>query len=229
MFRHRNENRRLNQQAILFDMDGVLLDSMPWHVRAWLDAFSDFGLPSFEPELFYLHEGAIEPETAVEIFRSQGVSMTPSLFSEIFQRQKEIFKTRYRHKVAPYPDVSELLEELASHDFQMALVTSSHRDVLSEVLPEEITEFMAVIITGDEVDRRKPWPDPYLAGMERLGVAAPDAVVVENAPAGIKAAKAAKAPCIALTTTLPAEKLAQADLVLPDHAALRDLFLRMRG
>ncbi len=225
MFGHRDEDRRLRPQAVLFDMDGVLLDSMPWHVRAWLDAFSEFGLPSFHPELFYLHEGAIEPETAVEIFRSEGVSMTPSLFHEVFRRQKEIFKSRYRQNVAPYPEVPELLEELAAHDFRMALVTSSHRDVLSEVLPEKIIDFMSVVITGDEVQRRKPWPDPYLAGMARLGVAGDRAVVIENAPAGIRAAKGADAACIALSTTLSKEHLEEADLVVRDHAELKQILL----
>ncbi len=220
MFRDNNENSPISPKGILFDMDGVLLDSMRWHVRAWQDAFEEMGFPSFEEDLFYRHEGAVEPENAVEIFRCEGVKMTSSLFSTVFRRQKEIFKACYSHEVRPYTEVPSLLEMLAEKGWQMGVVTSTHRDLLSEICPEGVLDFMSVVVTGDEVSRRKPFPDPYLKGIAGLGIQNRDAIVVENAPAGIKAAKNARAVCLALATTLEPEFLEGADMVLADHHAL---------
>jgi len=211
-------------RAVLFDMDGVILDSMPFHVMAWQEALREFGL-SVAEELLYLHEGAIEPENAVKIFQGNGCSMDRPRFHEIFRRQREIFGARYRSGVKPYREVPALLDRLRSRGWTLALVTSSHEEVLAGVLPREIRDQMAHVVTGDRVRRRKPFPEPYLAAVTALGRKAADCVVVENAPAGIRAAKAASLRCVALTTTLAREHLSGADTILSSHTELGSLLL----
>jgi len=209
------------EKAVLFDMDGVILDSMRFHVRAWQQAMEEFGLRVPE-ELLYLHEGAIEPDTAVRIFCGNGCSMDEETFAAILSRQMEIFSREYRPKVRPYPQVYSLLKRLKEQGWRLAIVTSSHGKVLDGTLPADIAAQMDSLVTGDRVERRKPYPDPYLAAMSSLGVSPSECVVFENAPAGIKAAKAAGAECVAITTTLSHKYLKEADHIVDSHHALLD-------
>jgi len=83
------------------------------------------------------------------------------------------------------------------------------------------------VVTGDSVERRKPQPDPYLAGLKGIGNGLKgESVAVENAPAGIESAKRAGLKCIAITTTLSDEQLRDADLIVRHHHELADIILR---
>ncbi len=207
------------KEAVLFDMDGVVVDSMPWHVQAWREAFRVFGLDIPE-ETLYLHEGAIEVETSRKIFEDQGVTPTRELFERVLALQRRIFTEKYRHLVKPFPEIPDLLRDLRLEGRKLALVTSSHRQILEDILPKGLLGLFHFVLTGDQVRRRKPHPEPYLKAAESLGVARDKALAVENAPAGIKAAKGAGLFCVALTTTLSPEHLKEADLVVPDHKNL---------
>ena len=204
-------------RSVLFDMDGVILDSMPYHVMAWQEALSEHGF-SVSAELLYLHEGAIEPDTAAAIFQDNERFIDADIFQEILERQMEIFATRYQPMIKPFPDVPLILKRLCDDGWQLALVTSSHVEILKKVLPSEIKGYMDHIVTGDQVSRRKPFP----AALSALGQGPEACLVVENAPAGIMAAKAAALHCVALTTTLSEEYLPEADTVLNSHAELSD-------
>ena len=208
-----------NSSALLFDMDGVILDSMPWHVRAWRKALAEFGC-EVDEELIYLHEGAIEPATAADIFNRNGCCMDEEQFLAVLSRQIEIFNREFRHRVTVYRDVPDMLASLGHTGKKLAIVTSSHSDILEEVLPKNVRSLFSAIITGDSVDRRKPWPDPYLAAMKNLGQRPETCCVIENAPAGIESARAARMKCIAITTTLSPEHLKKADLVVENHGHL---------
>lgn len=211
---------RKEKEAVLFDMDGVVLDSMPWHVKAWQEAFREFGLVVPE-EALYLHEGAIEAETSRKIFEDQGVSPTEELFRKVLRRQRELFRQKYWPFVKPFPEIPDLLSDLRREGRRLALVTSSHREILEEILPHSLRELFHFILTGDQVRRRKPHPEPYLLACERLSAPRETTLAVENAPAGIKSAKGAGLFCVALTTTLPPKHLKEADLILSSH---RDLY-----
>jgi beta-phosphoglucomutase len=204
------------RKTVLFDMDGVILDSMPCHVKAWQEAMAEEGF-EVQEELIYLHEGAIEPETAVSIFSGNGCRMTESGFSRVLSRQIEIFRKRYFSSVRPYPGVADILDDLKEDGWNMALVTSSHSSVVEDVLPASIRNSMSCIISGDMVEKRKPDPGPYIEAMKRMQVMPSDCTVVENAPAGIRAARAASAKCVAIKTTLSAEHLSEADYIADDH------------
>lgn len=207
------------EKAVLFDMDGVLLDSMSSHVQAWQEAMGEFGC-AVDEEVLYLHEGAIEPETAIGIFQDHGFSMDEERFAAILARQMAIFQERFRPHVRPYPEVQGIIGRLREEGWTMALVTSSHGVILDHILPDEIRDALNYIVTGDRVSRRKPHPDPYLAALDAIGAHAASCLVVENAPAGIAAAKAAGLHCIALATTLAPERLSAADAVLASHREL---------
>ncbi|NPB09505.1 MAG: HAD family phosphatase [Thermodesulfobacteria bacterium] len=214
-------------EAVLFDMDGVVLDSMPWHVRAWQEAFREFGL-NVPEEALYLHEGAIEAETSRKIFEDQGVTPTEELFRAVLKRQRELFRQKYWPFVKPFPEIPDLLADLRREGKRLALVTSSHREILEEILPEDLRRLFHFILTGDQVRRRKPHPEPYLLAQKQLSAPTEGTVAVENAPAGIKSAKGAGLYCVALMTTLPEHHLQEADLVLPSHQELYRLLTNGR-
>ncbi len=210
----------LSKEALLLDMDGVIIDSMPCHVAAWLRALSEFGF-HVDEEILYLHEGAIEPETAVKIFSGEGCLMDSEKFHEVFMRQKEIFVSEFRHQVRPFPLINDILAQLKREGLRMALVTSSHRDILDAVLPADLLGIFDHVVTGDRVSRRKPHPAPYLAALKGLEAVSPGmAAAVENAPAGIRSAKAAGLMTIAITTTLAPQHLMEADMIISSHAEL---------
>ena len=208
--------------AFFLDMDGVVLDSMAFHVAAWMKALSDMGFRVRE-EMLYLYEGAIEPDIAVDLFSTEGCLMNQEKFHAVLRRQKEIFVSDFRKRVKPFPEIPEILYIMKRGGVKLALVTSSHRDILEAVMPPELMRFFDRVITGDNVKRRKPHPDPYLAAMRALNMLSDKrAAAVENAPSGIKSANAAGLRTIAITTTLPASRLEGADTIISHHSQLLD-------
>ncbi len=175
-------------------------------------------------DILYLYEGAIEPEIAVNLFSSEGCTMSQEKFKRVLKRQKEIFVSDFKSRVKPFPEIPDLLSMMKGQGCCLALVTSSHGEILEAVLPKTLFSLFDKVITGDQVKRRKPHPDPYLKAMRALGInGSKNACAVENAPSGIKSAKNAGLKTIAITTTLPAEKLAGADTIIFAHSQLLDV------
>ncbi len=213
-----DNNKKIN--SVLFDMDGVILDSMPFHVAAWKDAFREREM-EVDEGLFYLYEGAMEPEVACRLFSKNGTKLTIRDFFEIHERQKRIFLERYAHRVTPFEGALELLKWLKETGMPVGLVTSSHGEILDAVLPGPLRDLFDHIVTGDTVRRRKPHPEPYLAGLRGLGASKDrGSIAVENAPAGIESALNAGLSCIAITTTLPRKHLKDAHKVVQNHQEL---------
>ncbi len=222
-----NDKEKIN--SVLFDMDGVILNSMPYHVRAWKDAFQEREI-NVDDSIFYLYEGAIEPDVACQLFANSGANLTQKDFFEIHERQKKLFLMKYAHLVKPFEHVDELLNTLHVQGIRAALVTSSHGEILEAVLPAELKDLFDFVVTGDRVKKRKPHPEPYLAGIKGIGNGRPvTGVAVENAPAGIESAKNAGLKCIAITTTLPKEHLKGADKVIDDHLELLETLQVKKG
>jgi len=214
-----------NIQAIIFDLDGVVLDSMPYHVEAWRAAFKEFNL-KVEPDFILRHEGALDRDLLKRRFACNGQQVEPELFDEIYDRQRKIYSTCYAARVSVFPEAARLLSLLSRTRIRTALVTSSRREVLPPKLWTWLKAFFSPLITGDQVQRSKPHPDPYLKALAELGLQADGALAVENAPAGIASVRAAGLTCVALTTTLPPEELIHADIVLEDHISLSHFLIQ---
>jgi beta-phosphoglucomutase len=187
--------------AILFDLDGVILDSMPWHIRAWREIFAGLGV-EVEEEFLYLNEGAIEASHLEEMVAALGVAREPGWLARLLPRQAELFQAKYAGRVKPFADAPPVLDRFGRSGLRLALVTSSRRAVVERCLPAGLLARFEVLISGDEVRQGKPHPEPYLTGLARLGLEPALAVAVENAPAGISSARAAGLTCLALATTL---------------------------
>lgn len=204
-------------RAVLFDMDGVLFDSMPNHAYAWSHAMTQFGL-AMTAEEAYMNEGRTGSGT-IDILaqRFWGRNATEEEKQRIYAAKSALFNTLPEAK--PMPGAREALEAARECGAKIVLVTGSAQLSLIEHLELHYPGFFRkeLMVTAFDVKRGKPNPEPYLMGLEKAGVRAEEAVVVENAPLGVEAGRAAGIFTIAANTgPLPDEVLKEsgADIVV---------------
>ena len=205
-------------KAVLFDMDGVLYDSMPNHAKAWSTAVTEFGL-SMSPHEAYLHEGRTGHGTInILAQRHWGRNATTEEMERIYAAKSALFNTCPEPQ--PMPGAAQLLQSIRSLGLTIVLVTGSAQHSLLTRLAHDFPGIFSAerMVTAFDVKHGKPHPEPYLMGLEKAGVSASEAVVIENAPLGVEAAHAAGIYTIAVNTgPLDPNVLldAGADVVLP--------------
>lgn len=210
-------------RQVLFDMDGVIMDSMPAHTLSWMKVFREEGLVLDRTDILK-REGMSGTASIREIFAEKGrTDLSDEQIQGLILRKQSYFD---QEKPAPFPYVVQILELLRSRNTAMALVTGSGRAAVKHVLPPEISGFFSCIITSDDVKECKPSPEPWLAAARVLGADADTCTAVENSPLGITSVRAAGFYCIALETSLPAAFLSGADRILHSHRELYELFSR---
>ena len=212
-------------KAVLFDMDGVLYNSMPHHAIAWQRSMETFGIHMTEADA-YATEGARGIDTIRQmVLQQKGEDITLERAQEMYDE-----KTRQFHAMgeAPLmPGIIGLLEQIKRQGLCIGVVTGSGQRPLINRLVKDFGDFLDEqhIVTAYDVKRGKPHPDPYLMGMEKAGTQPWQTVVVENAPLGVKAGTASRAFTIAVNTgPLPDAVLtdAGADLLFAKMTDLRD-------
>ena len=214
-------------RAVLFDMDGVLYNSMPSHAKAWHRAMAHFGYDLPEQEA-YMHEGRTGASTINIVSRRQrGVEESEERIQEIY-RVKSQFFNEYP-PAEPMPGALELLHKLQAQGLKILIVTGSGQASLLDRLNHHFPGVFSreLMVTAFDVQCGKPDPEPYLMGLQKGGLRAEECVVVENAPLGVRAAKAAGIFTIAVNTgPLPDEALINegADLLLPSMQTLCDVW-----
>ena len=201
-------------QGVLFDMDGVLLKSEPFLVRAAIQMFAEKGV-KVEPDDFNPFFGMGEDHLLQGVAEKHGVTLQPETAK---QRTYALYLDAIHGVIEPLPGVYEFIQKCRERRLRIALATSGDRIKawagLQEIHLSE-SSFNAVV-TGSDIVHKKPHPDIFLEAARRLGLEPESCLVVEDAIAGVAAAKAAGARCLALTSNNPADKLQQADWVVPD-------------
>jgi len=215
------ERRQL--KAVFFDQDGVLYNSMPYHAESWAWAMTKHGLPYTALET-YRNEGRTSTGVIQELHqRLYGTEATPELIETIYKDKTEHFTQLTGGFPGIIPDVDKLLMFLHEHDIECWVVTGSGQRNLINALNDTFNNVFKGIISSFDVTHGKPDPEPYLKAWERSGFKKEECMVVENAPLGVRAAKAAGLfTCAVNTGILPDEDLhaEHADLVLPDMQSL---------
>lgn len=175
-------------EAILFDFDGVLVDSEPVHFICWQEVLSKFGLTL--DWATYCEKGiGVSDRTLLAIMANQS---TPPLDIELlvaeYPHKKELFLRRMLDEPGVSQDTVDLLDSLS--DYKLAVVTSSGRAEVEPILANAgILERFQTVVYGGDVKRLKPAPDPYRLAVERLGVVS--ALVIEDSEAGEESGRAA--------------------------------------
>ena len=208
----------MNYKAVLFDFDGVIAETMPYHVKAWQKAFEDYKIEIVADDI-YFQEGQIANMIARNMAEAKGLSLDGQEIEQIVKNKREIYRQITRAKV--YPATKKVVRRLKKMTIKLGIVTGSILPNMEVVTGKKFLENFDIIVTSDLVTHNKPHPEPYLTGAEKLGVSSAKCVVIENAPLGIKAAKAAGMFCIAVKTTIKDENiLKEADMILEDMAKI---------
>lgn len=209
----------------LIDMDGVLYDSMPYHTLAWQQMMTEIGISTSREE-FYLYEGMTGKATIDLIFqRELSRHASDEEASRLYRRKADLFVEMGRKE--RMRDADRMIRTLMDAGVGRVLVTGSAQNSLisrlNEDYPGAFSEDMRV--TALDVKHGKPDPEPYLRGLDKAGVTADEALVIENAPLGVRAGKNAGIFTIAVTTgPIPREAFEQegADLIFPSMSAFAD-------
>jgi len=199
------------EKAIIWDMDGVIADTAPCHLKAWQQVFQKRGVKFTEED--FKHNFGQRNDTIIRNVRGQDTSQSEI---EAISREKEnSFRNMVRQKIKPLPGVINLIKLLAEHKFKMALASSAPIENIRLLITGlDINSYFQAIISGKEVTEGKPNPQGFLLAAQRLGVKPENCIVVEDAVAGVTAAKRAGMCCLAVTNTHPRRSLSEADLIV---------------
>lgn len=213
-----NSSKTLQIKAVIFDMDGVITNTMPDHFAAWKQVLFEEGIAVSHLDI-YRREGQRGITSVHEIYAQYDRVLDDQMAKQILGKKEELFKKIVKRRFIT--GSRSFLKLLKARRIELALVTGTSRHELQRILPEELRNFFKVIVTGDDVVKGKPDPEPYLLGLKKLGISSKEAVVIENAPFGIASAKAAGIYCVAIATSLPHEFLKEADVIFDSIKALR--------
>ncbi len=195
--------------AILFDLDGVLVDSTRSVDRFWR---------------LWASENGLDPENAVNVAHGRRTVetlriLTPHLDAEVEAVRLEKLEAHETEGVTVMPGAADLVATLPRD--RWCIVTSGTKYLATRRLAAGKLPLPEILVTADDVRLGKPHPEPYLKGAELLGIDPRQCLVIEDAPAGIQAAHAAGMKAIALTSTYGAAELSQADAIIASLAELK--------
>lgn len=190
----------INLKSVLFDMDGVLFNSMPYHADAWHKVMERHGLHLSREEA-YLHEGRTGAATINIVYRRQyGKDATPEMIQSIYAEKSAEFSNNPEPE--SMPGAWEVLQKIKKEGLTPMVVTGSGQhsllDRLSHHFPD--TFHRELMVTAFDVKYGKPNPEPYLMALQKGGFRANEAIVVENAPMGVQAGVAAGIFTVAVNT-----------------------------
>ena len=206
-------------KPIIFDMDGVIIDSERVRCEAWVEIGAEYALGADDLRETYARCIGTTEEATIEIFRDHFGADIPVM------EFREKVLARLEGVIMPIkPGVRELLSWLHEHKVQTALASSSYSDVIEETLTaHRLTEYFNEIISGEMVQNSKPEPDIFLAAARRLAAAPDSCLAIEDSYNGIRAASRAGMPVWMVPDMLPpTDEMRQlADRILDDLAAVR--------
>lgn len=221
-----HSNRMVDAQtpwAVLWDVDGVLVDSNAAHFAAFRALGDQAGTPVTTHQLqatFGLHNRAIMPM----LF---GAHLTEAEITRLSLLKEDLYRQRARTELSAIPGAVALVHAVASAGGLQAVGSSGPRlnvDLALSLM--DLRRFMGAVITGDDVAAAKPAPDIFLAGARALGIPPGRCVVVEDAPAGVAAARAAGMAVLAVTTSTTADRLSAATRVVSSPLSVTATDLR---
>lgn len=194
--------------AVLWDLDGVLVDTSRYHLAAWRRLMADFGRKLSDAQFrstFGMRNREILHQLLPEVPASEAEALS--------DRKEEYFRKLLPRRIRPMPGARRLIARLKSAGIPQAIASSTPRANLETILPRAGLA-IDVYVAAEDVARGKPSPDVFLKAAERLDVPPERCVVFEDSVAGVEAAHRAGMACVAVTTTWPREKLSDADLVV---------------
>jgi HAD superfamily hydrolase (TIGR01549 family) len=209
-------------EAIIFDMDGVIVDSEPRHERAFREVFQEIGYGETHGIEFAEYYGRSDRALWVDFIEKHKPAHTLEQLSEWKQRR---FLEMIRLEQPIFADLPDLVQRLALQ-YRLGLASGSFHPVIDVVLSMKgLRQYFPVVVSVQDVAHGKPAPDVFLRAAELLGVRAERCCVIEDAAAGVEAGRAAGMKVIAITNSLPKEKLSRAHHVVSNYEEIARLLL----
>jgi HAD superfamily hydrolase (TIGR01509 family) len=209
----RNKKAKPVIRGIIFDLDGVLVDSEDLHARAWADVLTNRGVrPPDDIETRFI--GVTDTYTG-ELLRDEfGLEGNSA---ELVEEKRRLYRKLAEGELRSFPGLREELKSLSLFPgLRLGVATSSRKNEAALMLKSAgLEEFFRVVVTADDVDKVKPDPECYLTACSRIGVHPGESAAVEDSSAGVTSARRAGLYTVAVITTTPEEKLKEADAVLP--------------
>lgn len=214
-------------KAVMFDMDGVIYDSMPRHAVSWHKSMESIGIDMPEEDA-YKYEGMRGVETIQLLFREQrGVEISDEEAAKYYRMKSDAFNSC---SPAPLmPGIELLMQKIKDAGLSIVVVTGSAQHSLLDKLDNDLHGLVDrnLVVCANDVEHGKPDPEPYLKGLSKVGVHPWEAMVVENAPLGVRAAVAANVFTIAANTGPLSDSMLVAEganVVYPSILKLADDF-----
>jgi len=201
----------LNPLGVIFDMDGVLVDSAAAHFESWQRLARELGAGPISVAQFKSTFGGRNSEIIAEWFGETDATRSKALGD----RKESLYREIIRHAVSPMPGAKELIDRLVAEGITLAIGSSGPPENVRMICEAMgLTAVFRAVITGADVSRGKPDPEVFLRAAERMSLAPDQCVVIEDAPLGIEAACRAGMMCIGLTSSHAADVLSGADLIV---------------
>jgi beta-phosphoglucomutase len=209
--------------AVIWDLDGVLVDSTEGHFVAWQRLFAEEGLQMDRAE--FLRTFGQRNDSVLRA--ALGPDLPAARLRDLGERKEAYFRSLVPQLVRPVPGALALLSALRAAGARQAIGSSAPRANLETILSAwGISTLFGATVTAEDVSRGKPAPDVFLTAAARLRVSPARCLVLEDAPPGVEAARAAGMRCVAVTTTRPATDLQRADRVVVSLTELSPAALR---
>lgn len=207
------------QWGLIFDVDGVIADTEALNAKASVQMFQQLYGVTVQPEDFRPFVGTGDERYVAGVAEKYGVQIDTE--AAVQRRAENFFRLMHNSPLPAAPGVLELVEAARrTPNVKLAIATSGQRAKQFPVIEGTglKLEWFDAVVTGDDIDRKKPHPQIYLRTAERLAIAPERCIVFEDAPAGVQAAKAAGMFCVAVTSTVDRDALEDADVVVASLA-----------
>lgn len=205
-------------QAVIFDLDGTLIDNNPYHIKAWKEYLKRNGRELTEEEYRSNFNGRTNLDVVEYL---HGRKMSNEEAAPYYLEKEAMYRELYQPFIAPVPGLLEFLEQLQLHHIPMAIATSGitvNIEFMFDHLP--IRKYFKEVIHSAHIKKGKPDPEIYIRSAEKLGVDPSGCIAFEDALVGIKSAKDAGMKVIALTTTHTVKELSEADVVIENYTQI---------
>ncbi|MBQ6335233.1 MAG: HAD family phosphatase [Erysipelotrichaceae bacterium] len=216
-------------KGLLFDLDGVLIDSEAWHQRLNERCLKDLGCDDIDPKDFYALIGSGKGFDAWEkIYEGIPAKYKASNFKETFRsyKMKQFDYPPFEEII--FPDVKTALQDLKNQGYRLSCCSSSSQVYIEKALNDcEIADCFELIITGHDFSQSKPNPEIYLTAMNKLGLEKDECLVIEDSPYGLEAGKNAGMVTVARRDDHFGIDQSKADFIIPSLSDLSDLIKKI--
>lgn len=200
-----------SRYAVLWDLDGTIVDSAEPHKLSWIETFAKHGVSFTEKDF----EWAFGRRNEEIIRKYLGKEISPQEFNIIDEEKERTFRSFIKDKIKAFHGAVELIKSLSAAGFQIAIVSSTPIENIKLIIKSlGIEDCFKLTVSAGDVTEGKPSPQGFLLAAAKLGVQPQNCVVMEDAAAGVRAAKRGGMYCIAITNTCGRDGLSEADIVV---------------